>query len=69
MTANFLRRDFPGIDTKQIGARTSNRFSILLLFATHGLWLATSLAGVILTITEAYPESGSVVIASRLMEP
>ena len=69
MPTNFLRRDFPDIDTERIDSRISNRFPILLFLATHGLWLVTSLAGLILTITDAYPNAGSVVIASRLVEP
>ena len=69
MSTNFLIRDFPDIDTERIESRISNRAQILLFLATHGLWLVTSLVGVILTITDAYPNSGSVVIASRLMEP
>ncbi len=67
MTTNFLRRDYP--DTERIESRVSSRFSTLLFLATHGLWLATSLAGVILTITDAYLNAGSFVIASRLVEP
>jgi hypothetical protein len=66
MSSNFLKRDFPDIDTERIESRPSGRFSIALLLATHGLWLATSLAGLILTITDAYPDSGTVVIASRI---
>ena len=69
MSANFIKRDFPDIDTERIESRLSSRFSLALLLATHGLWLATSLVGLILTITDAYPKSGAVVIASRLMEP
>ena len=69
MSTNFLKRDFPDIDAERIETRPSGRFSIALLLATHGLWLATSLAGLILTITDAYPNPGSVVIASRMMEP
>ena len=69
MPTHFLRRDFPDIYAERTDPRISSRFSIFLFLATHGLWLATSLAGLILTITDAYPDAGSVVIASRLMEP
>ena len=69
MSAKFLKRDFPDIDAERIEPRRSGRFSIALLLATHGLWLATSLAGLILTITDAYPNPGSIVIASQMMEP
>jgi hypothetical protein len=67
MSTNFLKRDFPDIDTERIEFRFSNRFSIALLLATHGLWLATSLAGLILTVSDAYPSSGTMLTASLTM--
>jgi hypothetical protein len=67
MSNNLLKRDFPDIDTERIEFRASSRFSVTLLLATHGLWLATSLAGLILTISDAYPSSGSILTASLTM--
>ncbi len=64
MSITFLKRDFPDIDTERIEFRASARFSLVLLLATHGLWLATSLAGLILTISDAYPSTGALLTAS-----
>lgn len=69
MSANFLKRDFPEIETGRVESAPLRRYSLALLLATHGLWLATSVAGLILSVVDAYPQAGSVLMASRMMEP
>ena len=44
------------------------QFLFAVFLVTHGLWLATSLAGLIFAVSDAYPKPGMIVAASSLSE-
>lgn len=46
-----------------------SRLAFVVFLLTHGLWLATSLAGLIFAVSDAYPEPGINLAASSLSEP
>ncbi|MGB8818407.1 MAG: hypothetical protein WCC66_10855 [Rhizobiaceae bacterium] len=66
---HYLKRDYPDIDTHLLELPRRSRLPLVIFLATHGLWLATSFAGLMFAISDAYPQSGSIVVASRTLEP
>ena len=65
----FPKRVRPAtISERPIIVRRS-RLPFAVFLVTHGLWLATSLAGLIFAVSDAYPKPGMIVAASSLSEP
>ena len=65
MSSKFLMRDFPDLDPDMVAPPKSGRIAVVLFIATHGLWLILSLAGLLLSVSDAMPSSGDVLVASR----
>ena len=65
MSTKFLVRDFPDVDHSKISPPNSGRVAVVVFFATHGLWLFLSLAGLLLSVSHARPSPDGVMVASR----
>lgn len=65
----FSRRDNPAISAEQAEPIRRSRLPLVVFLFTHGLWLATSLAGLIFAVSDAYPKPGIIIDASILSEP
>ncbi len=68
MAFQFLKRDFPELDTERIEQRRSRRIATTLFALTHGLWLLTSIAGLVFAISDALPASREVVLVGQILE-
>jgi hypothetical protein len=66
---SFSKREDPALIADQPELARRSRLPLVVFLVTHGLWLATSLAGLILAIGDAHSETGFVVVASRFLEP
>ena len=47
MSMKYLMRDFPDLEPEKVTLPKSGRLAVILFVATHGLWLALSLAGLV----------------------
>ena len=65
----FSRRDNPALLAERPESARRSRLPFVVFLVTHGLWLATSLAGLIFAVSDAYPKPGMIVAASSLSEP
>lgn len=65
MSSKFLLRDFPDVEPDTVNPPKSGRIAVVLFVATHGLWFFLSLAGLLLSVSNAMPSSGDVLVASR----
>ena len=65
----IFKRDNPASGLEPTGAIRRSRLPLILFLVTHGMWLATSLAGLILAIGNAHSEPGFVVVASLFTGP
>ena len=65
MSSKFLLRDFPDLDPDKVSTPASGRIALVLFFATHGLWFFLSLAGLLLSVSDALPSGGDALVASR----
>jgi hypothetical protein len=65
----FPKRVRPAIIAKRPIPLRKSRLPLVVFLVTHGLWLATSLAGLIFAVSDAYPKPGMIVAASSLSEP
>jgi hypothetical protein len=63
---SILKRNDPA-DGRETVRRS--RLPLVVFLVTHGLWLATSLAGLILAIGDALSETGFVVVANLFTGP
>ena len=65
MSMKYLMRDFPDLEPEKVTLPKSGRLAVILFVATHGLWLALSLAGLVLSVSQALPSEDGVLVASR----
>jgi hypothetical protein len=64
----FLKRVFSDLDKQQINLRRTRHVETALFAVTYGLWLLTSLAGLVFAITDALPSSGQVLLVNQILE-
>lgn len=65
----IFKRDNPATGLESSGSVRRSRLPLIVFLVTHGLWLATSLAGLILAIGDALSETGFVVVANLFTGP
>jgi hypothetical protein len=68
MFTHLLERDVSQLPAETNQMPHSRGIEIALFIVTYGLWLVTSLLGLLLTITDVLPASHHALLVSQLLE-